>query len=98
MLTLTVTFHVQPQLTCLFFDVLSDPSKPGRFRLIELWSKDRAWFEKEQLTKPYYAELWAKRRPTRPTWERELELEYFERLGEGASMKKDFAEEVMAGR
>jgi len=30
---------------CLFFDVFQDPKTPGLFRFVELWSKDREWFE-----------------------------------------------------
>lgn len=32
---------------CLLFDVVEDTSKTGRFRLVEMWSKDREWFETE---------------------------------------------------
>ncbi len=31
---------------CLLFDVFQDPDIPGRFRFMEVWSKDRSWFEK----------------------------------------------------
>ncbi|KAK5710195.1 hypothetical protein LTR17_019085 [Elasticomyces elasticus] len=100
-LTLFVDFHVQPSLIeawksahrpvwkacsrepeCLLFDVFHDPLDPGHFRLVEVWSRDRAWFETHQLTKPYYAELWER---SRPTWEREVEIQYLERevLGGG---------------
>ena len=43
---------------CLFFDVFQDLEDKGKFRFVELWSKDREWFEKEQLTKGYYEGLW----------------------------------------
>ncbi|KAF2655825.1 hypothetical protein K491DRAFT_715966 [Lophiostoma macrostomum CBS 122681] len=105
-LTLFVTFHIKPHLVedwktahrpvwdacaaepeCILFDVFEDPSHVGRFRLVEVWSKDRTWFEAEQLTKPYYESLWIK---SRPTWAKEFEIEYFERLGEGASLKQDY--------
>lgn len=105
-LTLFVTFYIQSHLIetwksahrpvwdacaaepeCLFFDVFEDPKNVGRFRLVEVWSKDREWFEKEQLAKPYYATLWGK---SKPTWTKDIEIEYFERLGEGASYKSLF--------
>ncbi|KAF2462779.1 uncharacterized protein BDR25DRAFT_247797, partial [Lindgomyces ingoldianus] len=41
-----------PEPECLLFDVFQDPSRPGRFRFVEVWSRDREWFEREQLTKP----------------------------------------------
>jgi quinol monooxygenase YgiN len=31
---------------CLLFDVFQDPDCPGRFRFVEVWSRDRKWFEK----------------------------------------------------
>ena len=43
----------------------------------------------EQLTKPYYATLWEK---SRPTWEREVEIQYFEREREGCSYRKGYLE------
>ncbi|KUJ15081.1 uncharacterized protein LY89DRAFT_751786 [Mollisia scopiformis] len=55
---------------CLLFDVFQDPESPGRFRFVEVWSKGREWFEKEQLTKPYYAALWEK---SKPLWTAESE-------------------------
>jgi quinol monooxygenase YgiN len=33
----------EPQ--CLLFDVLENPSTPGRMRLVEVWSESREWFE-----------------------------------------------------
>lgn len=105
-LTLFVTFHVKPsqldewkdahrpvwaacaaEPECLFFDVFQSTEKPGEMRLVEVWNKSREWFETQQLTKPYYETLWQK---SRPTWEKEPEIEYFERLGEGASYKDEF--------
>ena len=29
---------------CLFFDLWQDPAKPGTFKMIEVWSKDKEWF------------------------------------------------------
>ncbi|KAI1343454.1 hypothetical protein F5Y15DRAFT_412242 [Xylariaceae sp. FL0016] len=105
-LTLFVTFYVQPseieawkaahrpvwaacaaEPECLFFDVFEDPSQPGKLRLVEVWNATREWFETQQMTKPYYATLWEK---SQPTWTKEPEIEYFERLGEGASHKKAY--------
>ena len=54
---------------------------------MEVWSKDRKWFEEEQLTKPYYATLWPK---SEPTWEEPPKLEYYEREGEGCIYKQEF--------
>jgi L-rhamnose mutarotase len=31
---------------CLLFDVFQDTECPERFRFVELWSRDREWFEK----------------------------------------------------
>ncbi|KAF2101297.1 hypothetical protein NA57DRAFT_72739 [Rhizodiscina lignyota] len=109
-LTLFVTFYIDPakieewkeahrpvwaacacEPECLLFDVFEDPSS-GRFRLVEVWSKDREWFEQHQLTKPYYATLWQK---SRSTWTKEVEIEYFERLGEGASYKEEYLNGAM---
>lgn len=107
-LTLFVTFHIKPDLIetfksahrpvwaacaeepeCVLFDVFQDPSEPGKFRFIEVWSASREWFENVQLAKPYYAELWAK---SKPTWEKQMTMEYFERLGEGFTLKKGYLE------
>ena len=105
-LTLFVTFHVKPSYLeewkeahrpvwaecaaepeCLFFDIFQSTEKSGEMRLVEVWNQSREWFETHQLTKPYYETLWQK---SRPTWEKDPELEYFERLGEGTSYKDDF--------
>lgn len=105
-LTLFVTFHIKlnqieewkkahrpvwvacaAEPKCLLFDVFQDPSQPGKFRLVEVWNASREWFETEQLTKSYYETLWAK---SRPTWEKEFEIEYFERLGEGCSFRQGY--------
>lgn len=74
---------------CLLFDVYQDPENPGHFRLVEVWNASREWFETQQLTKPYYATLWAK---SKPTWEKEVKISYFERLGEGCSYRKAYLE------
>lgn len=106
--TLFVTFHIKPdridefkaahrpvwaacaeEPECLFFDVFQDPKQPGLFRFVEVWSKSREWFETEQLTKPYYEKLWPK---SKPTWEKEAVIEYFEREGEGSIFRKEFLE------
>ncbi|ESK84558.1 antibiotic biosynthesis monooxygenase [Moniliophthora roreri MCA 2997] len=103
-LTLFVDFDVKPSMIeqfkeahrpvwaacgkepeCLLFDVFQDPEQPGHFRLVEIWNASREWFEKEQLTKPYYATLWEK---SKPTWEKEVRIEYWERVGEGCSFRK----------
>ncbi|KAJ6580852.1 hypothetical protein B0H19DRAFT_1251135 [Mycena capillaripes] len=105
-LTLFVTFHIKPDLVeefkaahrpvwaacaaepeLLLFDVFHDPAHPGRFRFTEVWNASREWFENEQLTKPYYATLWEK---SKPTWEKDAEIEYFEREGEGCSFRKAY--------
>lgn len=31
---------------CLLFDVFQDPNCPGLFRFVEIWDRDREWFEK----------------------------------------------------
>lgn len=46
-------------------------------------------FEKYQLTKPYYATLWAK---SKPTWAREMQIQYLERLGEGCGYRQGYLE------
>ncbi|KAF2174205.1 hypothetical protein M409DRAFT_16472 [Zasmidium cellare ATCC 36951] len=105
-LTLFVTFHIKPDLIedflsahrpvwaacarepqCLLFDVFRDPQTPGKFRFIEVWDESREWFETQQMTKPYYETLWAK---SKPTWEREVEIEYFEREGEGCAFREGY--------
>lgn len=30
---------------CLFFDVFRSMEEPGKVRFVEVWSKDRDWFE-----------------------------------------------------
>lgn len=72
---------------CLLFDVFHDPAQPGVYRLVEVWNESREWFETKQLTKPYYDTLWPK---SRPTWEQEVQIEYFERLGEGCSFRDGY--------
>ncbi|KAF2211332.1 hypothetical protein CERZMDRAFT_98642 [Cercospora zeae-maydis SCOH1-5] len=64
----------------LFFDLFEDPTDPGTFRFIEVWSKDREWFEKEQFTKDYYKTLWPK---SQPLWREPVQVEYYERSGDG---------------
>ncbi|GIZ48729.1 hypothetical protein CKM354_001177900 [Cercospora kikuchii] len=64
----------------IFFDLFEDPKDPGTFRFIEVWSKDREWFEKEQFTKDYYKTLWPK---SEPTWREPVQVEYYERSGDG---------------
>lgn len=44
-------------------------------------------FEKHQLTKPYYDTLWAK---SKPTWAREMQIAYLERLGEGCIYRQAY--------
>lgn len=77
----------EPEL--MFFDVFQDPAKPGVFRFLEAWAESREWFETKQLTKPYYAEMWPK---SKPTWEKEPVLEFFEREEGICSFRKDFLE------
>lgn len=72
---------------CMFFDIFQDLESPGRFRFVEVWNASREWFEKEQLTKPYYAPMWEK---SRPTWHKEPQIEYFERDGEGSIFRKGY--------
>ncbi|KAL9531324.1 putative monooxygenase [Sphaerulina musiva] len=98
-LTLFITFKIQPdrieewkeahrpvwaetaaEPECLSMDIFQDPKNPGTFRFVETWAKDREWFEKEQFTKPYYATLWPK---SQPTWSAPVEVEFFERSGDG---------------
>jgi len=105
-LTLFVTFYVQssciekwktahrPVWTAcaaepeyIYFEIFQNPKKPGQFRLVEVWNESREWFEMKQLTKPYYGTLWEW---SRPTWEKEIQIEYMERLGEGMSYKDTF--------
>lgn len=107
-LTLIVHFHIKPHLIetwkaahrpvwaacaaepeCLYFDVFADPLNPGEFRLVEVWDATREWFETRQLTKSYYGTLWEK---SRPTWEREMSIEYLERVREGFSFNEKFLE------
>lgn len=104
--TLFVTFQIKPDRVeewkaahrpvwaacasepeCLLFDVFHDPAQPGIFRLVEVWNESREWFETKQLTKPYYDTLWAK---SRPTWDKEVQIEYYERLGEGCSFREGY--------
>ncbi|KAK9779894.1 putative Antibiotic biosynthesis monooxygenase [Seiridium cardinale] len=72
---------------CLLFDVFQDPATPGKFRFVEIWNASKERFEKEQLTKTYYATMWDQ---SKPTWEKEAQLEYFEREGEGSIYQKGY--------
>ncbi|KAK5168833.1 uncharacterized protein LTR77_006142 [Saxophila tyrrhenica] len=63
--------HCAKEPECLLFDVFEDPTDIGLFRLVEVWNATQQWFESEQLSKPYYATLWEK---SRPTWRREVEI------------------------
>ncbi|KAI5918476.1 hypothetical protein F4810DRAFT_715469 [Camillea tinctor] len=87
-LTLFVTFHVKPSMIEEFkIAHRPDPGQPGRFRLVEVWGPTREWLETEQLTKSYYATIWER---SRPTWDKEIEIEFFERLGEGYIYRKGY--------
>ena len=66
---------------CLLFDVYQDPKDKGVFRFVEVWSKDREWFEKEQLTKPYYETLWER---SKPLWIEDSEYDPLKREWVGA--------------
>jgi quinol monooxygenase YgiN len=72
---------------CILFDVCLDPERAGHFRLIEVWNRDRHWFESVQIKKPYYDDLWAK---TEHLYSQMRELQYFERLGEGFSYQEEY--------
>ncbi|KAF7533732.1 hypothetical protein G7054_g6818 [Neopestalotiopsis clavispora] len=78
----------EPQ--CLFFDVWEDPENAGHFRFVEVWNESKEWFEKEQLTKPYYASMWPK---SKATWAGEPKIEYFERSGEASIYRKAFLDQ-----
>ncbi|KAI1077746.1 hypothetical protein F5B20DRAFT_252015 [Whalleya microplaca] len=105
-LTIFVTFYIKPSMVeefkiahrpvwaacaaepeCILFDVFRDPEQPGYFRFIEVWNESREWFETKQLTKPYYTILWEK---SKPTWEKDMVIEWFEREGEGCSYRKQY--------
>ncbi|KAK9802171.1 putative Antibiotic biosynthesis monooxygenase [Seiridium cardinale] len=87
-LTLFVTFHIKPHLIEEFKAAhRPDPATPGKFRFVEIWNASKERFEKEQLTKPYYATMWDQ---SKPTWEKEAQLEYFEREGEGSIYQKGY--------
>ncbi|KIX99951.1 uncharacterized protein Z520_04589 [Fonsecaea multimorphosa CBS 102226] len=105
-LTLFVDFHIHPsridafkaahrpvwaacaaEPECLLFDVFHSADDPTHFRFVEVWAADREWFETKQLTKPYYASLWER---SRPTWLREVEIQYFEREGEGCCFREGY--------
>ena len=74
---------------CLLFDIFWDPDEPGHFRLVEVWAGDREWFETQQMKKDYMIDLWPK---SSRTWEKEMKITYFERLGEGCSYRKGYLE------
>lgn len=104
--TLFVTFHIKEdriddfkaahrpvwaacaqEPECLLFDIFQDPKQPGLFRFVKIWSGSREWFETKQLTKPYYEALWPK---SRPTWEKEVDIENYEREGEGCIFRREY--------
>ena len=81
--------HCANDPECLLFDVFDDPEDVGHVRLVEVWNATREWFETVQINRPYYATLWQK---SRPTWRKEMEITYLERLGEGCSYKYGYLE------
>lgn len=72
---------------CMFFDVLEDAEIPGRFRFVEVWNGSREWFETKQMTKSYYGPMWEM---SRPTWEKDPQVEYYEPRGESSIYRKGF--------
>lgn len=54
---------------------------------MEVWSKDREWFEKEQMTKPCYAEMFPK---SELTWTEPPKMEFFERDGEACVFRQEY--------
>ena len=54
---------------------------------MEVWDGDRRWFETHQITKPYYEGLFE---AVGPMLERDRQVEWFERLGEGCSYRKAY--------
>ncbi|KAL3445277.1 hypothetical protein BJX65DRAFT_309991 [Aspergillus insuetus] len=65
--------HCADEPECLLFDVFQDLDEPGRFRFVEVWNQSREWFEKHQMTKPYYSILWEQ---SKPLWVEETRSEY----------------------
>jgi quinol monooxygenase YgiN len=70
---------------CLFFDLFQ--TEENTFRFVEIWSKDKAWFETEQMTKDYYTEMWPK---SQPLWEEPPKIEYYERVGEASIFRQEY--------
>lgn len=54
---------------------------------MEVWSKSKDWFEKEQMTKPYYATMFPK---SEKTWIEPPKMEYFERDGEASVYRQEY--------
>jgi len=67
---------VTAESECLFFDVFQDPTKPGRFKFLEVWSEDRKWFEEVQMKKAYYVPYVE---VTVPMYTEERMMEFYER-------------------
>jgi quinol monooxygenase YgiN len=73
---------------CLLFDMFEHPAEKGHFRLFQVRdASDQEWFEKNQLTRPYEQDMWPK---SKPLWERDIEITYMVRLGEGFSCRKQY--------
>jgi quinol monooxygenase YgiN len=66
----------EPEL--IYFDVFHSPSEPGKFRFVEVWTKDEKWFNEHQLTKSYYGPY---TEVTEPMWIQPREMEFFNRVG-----------------
>ncbi|KAL2844260.1 hypothetical protein BJX68DRAFT_269786 [Aspergillus pseudodeflectus] len=81
--------HCADEPECLLFDVFQDLEEPGRFRFVEVWNQSREWFEKHQMTKPYYSILWEK---SKPLWLEDMKLESYERVGEGGCIRTEYIE------
>lgn len=67
--------------------MFQDPKEPGTFRFMEVWSKSKDWFEKEQMTKPYYATMFPK---SEKTWIEPPKMEFFERDGESSVYRQEY--------
>ncbi|OQU99870.1 Fungal specific transcription factor domain-containing protein [Cladophialophora immunda] len=61
---------------CLSFEVFHSQDSPGRFRFLEIWAKDREWFESVQMKKPYYDPY---HEATIKLWTEPRTLEFFDR-------------------
>jgi len=74
---------------CVFFDMFHSDDEPGLFRFVEGWTKDKEWFMKHQLTKPYYHPY---EEATKPMWTEPPKFLFTNRIDGWSTVSKEYLE------